>query len=98
MTHRKHGNDVIARFHGKHLETVCYVRPNTAVGEHDSFGISGSAGGIIDDSQFFRTVLPVTDMFGAEILRITLTVNSVPVFEGVSQFLVARYQCSEIGE
>ena len=98
MCHRKHGDDLVSGFQFEHFIRELGVRPEAAVGEHDSFGISGSAGGIIDDSQFFRTVLPVTDMFGAEILRITLTVNSVPVFEGVSQFLVARYQCSEIGE
>ena len=36
-----------------------------------------------------RTVFPITDMFGTEILWITLAVNSVSVFEGISQLFVA---------
>lgn len=89
MPHRKHGDDVISRFHREHFETVRYVRPDAAIGEHDAFRISGSAGSIIDDSQFLRTVFPITDMFGTEILWITLAVNSVSVFEGISQLFVA---------
>ena len=88
MCHRKHGDDLVSGFQFEHFIRELGVRPEAAVGEHDSFGISGSAGGIIDDSQFFRTIFPVTNMFRAKVLGILLAVNSVPVFKSVSEFFV----------
>ena len=89
MSHRQHGNDMIARFNGKHLEAVSHIRPKTAIGEHHSFRVTCGAGSIIDNSQFFRTILSVTNMFRAEVFWILLTVNRIPVFKSISEFFVA---------
>ena len=89
MPHRQHGNDMIARFNGKHLEAVSHIRPKTAIGEHHSFRVTCGAGSIIDNSQFFRMILSVANMFRAEVLGILSTIYCIPVFKSISEFLVA---------
>ena len=89
---------MVARFDGKHFKTIGHIRPDTAIGEHDTFWIACGSWSIVDNSQFLGPVFPVTDMLRAEILRVTLTVYRIPVFESIRQFFIAWYQWWEIGE
>ena len=82
MSQRKHGYDTVTRLNGTHLITVIYIGADTAVGEHDTFGIACSSGGIVDDGQLFRRFFfAVTDMFWTEILRIALPLDGITVIK-----------------
>lgn len=60
---------------------VIHVGPKAAIGEHDTFGISGSTRSIVNDGKFFRFILPITDVFGTEVFRIALSVECIAVLE-----------------
>ncbi|EJX10502.1 hypothetical protein EVA_01128 [gut metagenome] len=98
MAHGEHGDDRVAGLHLQHFEAVGHVRPQAAVGQHHSLGVAGGARRVVDDGQFFRLVLAVGDVFGAEILGIALAVDGIAVFAGFNQLRVACHQQRKVVE
>ena len=68
---------------------VIHVGPKAAIGKHNTFGISGSTGSIVNDGKFFRFILPIADVFGTEVFRIALSVEGIAVLESFHQSFVS---------
>jgi len=73
--HVGHGQDaqhvaVLLQVYAQVVQAEVQVAPQGAVGQHDTFGESGGAAGVVDECQFFRLVLVPLYVFLTECLGI----------------------------
>ena len=93
MSHGKDAQHVVALLHvaAHGMAGKVEVAPDGAVGNHDAFGKTGGAAGVVDERQLIRTLLLVVgDMLLAEILGEFLTEHLVEVLTGKRQLVGAR--------
>ena len=97
MPQRQHGDDSIAGIHAQHLAAIIHIAPQAAVGQHDAFGVARGTRGVIDDRQFVgRSLAPVMDVLGAEILGVAGAVTGIAVLEGFHQRIIAADHRGEV--
>ena len=85
VCHRQHRDDLVSGFQFEYFVSELGVRPEAAVGEHDSFRVARCAGGVVDYCQLFGLVFMVFDVFLAEVLRIFPAEHFVQMFAGMCQ-------------
>ena len=96
MRHRQHAYQFVAGFQRQYFESESGVGPQTAIGEHYAFRVTGGTGSIVDDRQFFGLVFVIVDVFLTEVLGEFLAEHLIEVLAGVSNPFVARYQQGEV--
>ena len=92
MRHWKHRYQFVTGLHGQYIKSKLGVRPEGAIGNHDSLRIAGSSGSIIDDCQLFGFIATVTYVFASEIARKLLSEQFIQMIAGIVEPFAARYQ------
>ena len=90
--HGQDGDDAVATVDdlAQHVVGKVVVRPEGAVGNHDTLGETGRSAGVVDHGQLFAVgFLIIVDVLLAEVLGELLAVELVEVLAGVGQLVGA---------
>ena len=101
MCHRQDAQHVAVGRHvfvAEILDDEVDVAHDGPVGDHDTFGESRGAAGVVDDSQLVRTVMVILHMLRAEFLGKFPSEKFVEVLSGEGELVGARHEDREVGQ